>query len=262
MISLLSPAKNLDFSPPELDVHPTQPRLMEDTATLMKTTRRLTQVKIRELMKLSPELAKLNYDRYRAFDLPLRPDNAMPAALAFNGDVYRGLDARSLAPEDLAWAQDHVWILSGLFGCLRPLDLIQPHRLEMGTKLATRRGKNLYAFWGDKVRTLIDESLREHADPTVVNLASNEYFKVVGAKHLDRKVVTCVFEDWKQHPDEGKVISFLAKMARGKMARWIVTQRLDRADGLRDFAVDRYEFQARRSTEDRLVFAREFIPAS
>ncbi len=261
MLSLLSPAKKLDFSPAPTALKTSTPRLMDDTQALMKTTRRLTQTEIRELMKLSQPLAKLNYDRYRAFELPLTPANALPAALAYNGDVYRGLDARSLSAADLSWAQHHVWILSGLFGVLRPLDLIQAHRLEMGTKLATRRGKNLYEFWGDRVRTLIEAELAEHSDPTLVNLASNEYFKVVGARQLTHPVLTCVFEDWKTTPSEAKVISFLAKIARGQMARFIATGRVDRIEGLKDFAVDRYRFQAGRSTDTRWVFSRKFIPA-
>ena len=262
MLAVLSPAKNLDRSPCPTPVTPTQPALMQDTAALMKTTRNLSQAKIRELMKLSPELAKLNYDRFRSFELPFTPDNALPAAFTFAGDVYRGLDARSLSTPDLEWAQEHVWILSGLYGVLRPLDLIQAYRLEMGTKLGTRRGKNLYEFWGDAIREQLDAQLDGHEDPTLVNLASNEYFRAARAKSLRHGVVTCVFEDWKSHADEGKVISFLAKIARGKMARWIITQRVDRAEGLKDFAVDRYRLDKRRSTPERLVFKREFVAAA
>lgn len=261
MLALLSPAKNLDLSPADLDLSPTTPALMDDAQSLMKTTRNLSQKKIRELMKLSPELAKLNYDRYRSFELPFTSKNALPASLAFAGDVYRGLDARSLSAEDLEWAQDRVLILSGLYGVLRPLDLMQAYRLEMGTKLSTRRGKNLYEFWGDRIRDQIDETLDGHADPTLVNLASNEYFKAARAKKLDRRVVTCVFEDWKQDPNEGKVISFLAKIARGMMARYIISERIEQAEDLKQFKLDRYRFDKRRSTEDRWIFKRKFIPA-
>lgn len=260
MLSVLSPAKKLDLTPPPIAVAPTTPSLMKDAQTLMRTTRGLTQAKIRELMKLSPELAKLNYDRYRSFDLPFTPANATPASFAFAGDVYRGLDARSLARPDLEWAQERVLILSGLFGLLRPLDLIQPYRLEMGTKLATRRGKNLYEFWGDRVRKLLDSALQDHDDPTLINLASNEYFKAVQVKRLDRRVIHIVFEDWKQDPDEGTVISFMAKVARGQMARYIITERVDRAEGLKDFAIDRYRFDASRSSTATWVFKRKFIP--
>jgi cytoplasmic iron level regulating protein YaaA (DUF328/UPF0246 family) len=260
MLAVLSPAKNLDLSPSPLRVKTTQPALMKDAESLMRTTRGLSQKKIRELMKLSKELAKLNYDRYREFELPFSDDNAIPAALIFNGDVYRGLRAREFSAEDLAYAQEHLAILSGLYGLLRPLDLTQAYRLEMGTRLATRRGTNLYQFWGKRVAKELDVALEGHADDTLVNLASNEYFKVVGAKTFERPIVECVFEDWKKSPDEGKVISFMAKMARGSMARFMITQRVDRVAGLRDFKHDRYRFAKKASTSERLVFRRKFVP--
>lgn len=262
MFAVLSPAKNLDLSPAPVDVSPTTPALMQDAQALMRTTRNLSQAKISELMKLSPALAKLNHERYRSFELPFTATNALPAGFAFNGDVYRGLDARSLSAADLEWAQDRVLILSGLFGLLRPLDLIQPYRLEMGTRLATRRGKNLYQFWDDRIRKLLDAGLEDHADPSLVNLASNEYFKAVQVKLLERRVITCVFEDWKQDANEGKIISFMAKVARGKMARYIITERIDRAEGLKDFALDRYRFDKRRSSETEWIFKRKFIPVA
>ena len=261
MLAALSPAKNLDLSPVELALDTTQPALMDDASSLMKTTRGLSQAKIRELMGLSESLAKLNYDRYRAFELPFTDDNAQPAALIFNGDVYRGLRARELSAADLEYAQDHLAILSGLYGVLRPLDLMQAYRLEMGTRLPTRRGKNLYEFWGDRVAQQLDAALEGHDDDTLVNLASNEYFKVVRPKAFGRPIVTCIFEDWKTTPDDGKVISFMAKVARGMMARYIITERVDRVEGLRDFRVDRYRFAKKASTPTRLVFRRKFVPA-
>ncbi len=260
MLAVLSPAKNLDLSPGPFRVAATVPVLMQETVALMQVSRRLSQTKIRTLMKLSPDLAKLNYDRFRSFQLPFSVENATPAAFAFNGDVYRGLSARTLDLADLDWAQDHVRILSGLYGVLRPLDLMQAYRLEMGTKLATRRGTNLYQFWGDRVRTATETLLAGHDDPTLVNLASAEYFKVLQEKHMLRSPVTCVFEDWKTRPDEGKVISFMAKVARGMMARYIATQRVDRAEGLKDFKESRYRFDQQRSTEHRWVFVRKFVP--
>lgn len=262
MLAVLSPAKSLDWTSPSQAVEASQPALMRDATMLMKTTRGLTQKKIRELMNLSPELAKLNYDRYHGFELPFTPENSLPAGLAFNGDVYRGLNARTLSEDDLAFAQDRVAILSGLFGLLRPLDLIQPYRLEMGTRLKNRRGANLYAFWGDRIADELRARLSDHKDATLVNLASNEYFKAARAKTLDCPVVECVFEDWKSHPDEGTVIGFLAKYARGLMARYIVTERIDRAEDLKSFNVDRYAFQPERSTEQRWVFSRKFIPVA
>ncbi len=262
MLAVLSPAKNLDLTPSALKLKTTQPALMADAESLMKTTRGLSQTKIRELMNLSKELAKLNYDRYRSFELPFSEANALPAVLAFNGDVYRGLDARDLSKRELEWAQEHIAILSGLYGLLRPLDLMQAYRLEMGTRLKNRRGKNLYDFWGKRVASELNAALEKHEDDTLVNLASNEYFKVVGAKSFKRPIVECVFEDWKQRQDEGKVISFMAKVARGSMARFIITERVDHVAGLKDFAHDRYRFTPKASSETRLVFRRKFIPAA
>jgi cytoplasmic iron level regulating protein YaaA (DUF328/UPF0246 family) len=260
MLAVLSPAKALDFSPALVPVKPTEPTMMREASMLMRTTRGLSQKRIRELMNLSPDLAKLNYERYHSFTQPFDADNAMPAGLAFNGDVYRGLEARTLSATQLDWAQDRIAILSGLFGLLRPLDLIQPYRLEMGTRLKTRRGENLYEFWGDRIAKEIKTNLKQHDDSTLVNLASNEYFKAAKSKTLKTPVVECVFEDWKSHPDEGTVIGFLAKYARGLMARYIVTGRVDRAEGLKDFNEQRYAFQTDRSTPTRWVFARQFIP--
>jgi len=262
MLAVLSPAKNLDPTPCAIELSTTKPALMADAESLMKTTRGLSQTRIRELMGLSKDLAKLNYDRYRAFELPFTEANALPAVLTFNGDVYRGLAARNLSQPDLEWAQDHIAILSGLYGVLRPLDLMQAYRLEMGTRLQTRRGKNLYDFWGKRVASELNAALEEHEDDTLVNLASNEYFKVVGAKNFARPVVERVFEDWKERQDEGKVISFMAKMARGAMARFIITQRVDHVAGLKDFKGDRYRYAAKASCKTRLVFRRKFIPVA
>ena len=262
MLAVLSPAKNLDLSPVSIGTPTSQPEMMKDATSLMRTTRGLTQTKIRELMNLSKDLAKLNYDRYRAFELPFTDDNALPAALMFDGDVYRGLLARELSDDDLVWAQEHLAILSGLYGVLRPLDLMQAYRLEMGTRLKTRRGKNLYQFWGARVAKRLDAILAGHEDDTLVNLASNEYFKVVDRKAFKRPIVECVFEDWKEHPDEGKVISFMAKVARGRMARFVVTERVECVEGLKDFAVDRYRYEPKASTPERFVFRRKFVPVA
>jgi cytoplasmic iron level regulating protein YaaA (DUF328/UPF0246 family) len=262
MLAVLSPAKSLDESPTPFAVPSTQPAMMKDAESLMKTARGLTQKKIRELMKISPELAKLNYDRYRSYELPFTDDNALPSAMMFDGGVYKGLDARSLKKADLQWAQDHVAILSGMYGFLRPLDLIQPYRLEMGTRLKTRRGKNLYEFWGDKITEHINALLEGHEDPTLVNLASGEYFKSVRRKKLKGRLLEIRFEDWKDDARTPKVISFLAKRARGAMARYLIENRLERAEQLQAFDVDGYEFQADRSSEAQYVFGRDFVPAS
>ncbi len=260
MLAVLSPAKSLDESPVRPGLPTTQPAQMKDAESLMRTARGLTQKKIAELMKLSPELAKLNYDRYRSYALPFTDQNALPSAMMFDGDVYKGLDARSLTDEDLAWAQEHVAILSGMYGLLRPLDLIQPYRLEMGTRLKTRRGASLYQFWGDSITDRVNEALASHEDPTLVNLASNEYFKAVRPKRLAGPRVDVVFEDWKDDARTPNVISFLAKRARGEMARWMIQRRVGRVDELRAFDVGGYVFQPERSDDARLVFGRPFVP--
>lgn len=261
MLAVLSPAKSLNLDPVVREAPATEPVLMKDATSLMRTARGLTQTKIRELMGISADLAKLNYERYRSFELPFTEDNALPAALTFNGDVYRGLSARSLADDDLQWAQDHIAILSGMFGVLRPMDLVQPHRLEMGTRLKTRRGKNLYDFWGDKVTKRLAAMLADHEAPTLVNLASQEYFKVVRPQKLSAPVVTCEFHDWKKGT-EPNVISFCAKYARGLMARYIIEERIDRPEGLKEFAIERYRFVPEQSDDRRLIFGRPFVPAN
>ena len=262
MLALLSPAKSLDPTPAPAGVTSTTPAMMKEATSLMRTARGLSQKKLRELMNISADLAKLNYDRYRSFDLPFDDDNALPAALTFDGEVYRGLDARTLSAEDLTWSQEHVAILSGMFGLLRPLDLIQPYRLEMGTKLKTRRGKNLYQFWGDTITDRVNELLLDHKDDSLVNLASNEYFKAIRPKRLRGRVITCVFEDYKDEAETPNVISFMAKRARGRMARFMIEERIETPEGLEGFDRDRYVFRPERSTDDRLVFGRRFIPAN
>ncbi len=260
MLAVLSPAKSLDLTQPMVEVAPTQPALMKEAQSLMRTARGLTQTKLRKLMSLSPELAKLNYERYRSFELPFDEANALPAALMFDGEVYRGLSARTLTRADLEWSQDHLAILSGMFGLLRPLDLIQPYRLEMGTKLKTRRGSNLYAFWGHTIRKRLDVLLAEHDDPALVNLASNEYFKAARARDLKTPVIHCVFHDYKDEAKTPNVISFMAKHARGAMARFMIEQRVDRRAGLRDFTTGGYRYEPKRSSADTLVFGRKFVP--
>jgi cytoplasmic iron level regulating protein YaaA (DUF328/UPF0246 family) len=254
MIAVVSPAKKLDTAPIDLPLDPTQPQLLDQTELLMGTTRRLSPKALRSLMGISEKLAELNHHRFQSFATPFTPDNAKPAALTFNGDVYLGLDAGTLSTPDLAWAQDHVAILSGLYGLLRPFDLMQPYRLEMGTRLKTRRGKNLYAFWGQRITDRINTQLTEHADQTLVNLASNEYFKAVKLDKLSGVVITPVFKELR---DGGpKVISFMAKRARGEMTRFMVQQRLDRPEGLKDFDQSGYRFDQALSTPTTWTFTR------
>ncbi len=249
---ILSPAKRLDFSDPATEVPATAHRMTDDVRNLSVTARRQTQADLRRLMGISADLAKLNQARFKAFD----PDSqeGLQAALAFAGDVYQGLDARSLAADDLAWAQDHLRILSGLYGLLRPLDRIQPYRLEMGTRLKTRRGSSLYDFWGDRISKALNADAEGHADPTLVNLASQEYFGAVDAKALKLPVVSIHFREEKD--GESRIISFFAKKARGSMARYAIENRVDRAEDLKAFDRDGYGFQASPSTENDWIFTR------
>lgn len=258
MLALLSPAKRLDFdTPPAVSAH-TRPELLDQTARLIKTARNLSQKKLRELMGISPALAKLNAVRYQGLSTDLDLDNAKQAVLAFKGDTYIGLDADSLGDDDLAWAQDHIGILSGLYGYLRPLDLIQPYRLEMGTRLKTRRGTGLYAFWKDRITAQVQHVLDAQGDDIVLNLASAEYFKAVNRKKLAARVLTPVFKDTKDGC--ARVLSLFAKQARGMMARYIIDNRLDEVDGLKDFDSGGYRFRPNESEGDRWVFERTQPP--
>jgi uncharacterized protein len=249
---ILSPAKRLDFSDPATEVPATAHRMTEDVRSLSVTARRQTQADLRRLMGISADLAKLNQARFKAFD----PDSeeGLQAALAFAGDVYQGLDARSLPADDLGWAQDHLRILSGLYGLLRPLDRIQPYRLEMGTRLKTRRGSSLYDFWGDRISKALNADAEGHADPTLVNLASQEYFGAVDARALKLPVVNIHFREEKD--GQSRIISFFAKKARGSMARYAIENRIERAEDLKAFDRDGYGFQVSPSTENDWIFTR------
>jgi cytoplasmic iron level regulating protein YaaA (DUF328/UPF0246 family) len=209
-------------------------------------------------MHISDSHASLNFERFQAFQIDNRSNSAKPAGLAFDGDVYWGLAADSLSADTLAYAQDHLRILSGLYGLLRPLDAIQPYRLEMGTKLATARGKSLYDFWGSRIADRLNADLADHADGTVVNLASNEYFKAVDADALGRPVIAAKFLNMKDGAPRS--LMYYAKHARGSMARWIMENRVDRADGLKDFNADGYRLDKATSTATELVFTRPQPP--
>ncbi|MEO8115883.1 MAG: peroxide stress protein YaaA [Phenylobacterium sp.] len=252
MLIVLSPAKALDFTPAPASAPLTTPELGDHTAELAKVTRRLRASDLKRLMSISDPLARLNRERFQAFDPA--SEEGLQAAFAFNGDVYMGLQARSLDRKALAWAQDHVRILSGLYGVLRPLDAIQPYRLEMGIRLKTRRGQSLYDFWGDRVSEALNAAAMGHRDKTVVNCASGEYFGAVQRQALKPPVVSCRFLEEKD--GEARVISFFAKRARGQMARWAIDNRIDRASDLRGFDAGGYRFEAKASTDDEYVFAR------
>lgn len=259
MYTVLSPAKKLDFSAPARGLSKTKPLFPDDTADLVKRARKYTAQDLKRLMGISDDLATLNAERFKAFD-PAGKAETKQAALAFAGDVYIGLDANTLDKEDLKYAQAHVGILSGLYGLLRPLDAIQPYRLEMGSRIDTKRGANLYDFWDDKIAAAVTKMVKKSKTPALINLASNEYFSAVQAKSLDIPVIQPVFKEVKD--GKAKVISFLAKKARGVMARHIIQDRLNEPDALKDFNIDRYKFDSAASTDDKWVFTRKFIPVS
>lgn len=255
MLFLLSPAKSLDYeSALPAGVTASKPLFTAQSQQLIDVLRQQSPQDIASLMSLSDKLATLNVARYEAWSPRSTVHNARPAALAFNGDVYEGLQAASLSPEDLQWAQRHLGILSGLYGVLRPLDALQPYRLEMGTRLATPAGKDLYQFWGAQIAEHLNQRLQADATPVVVNLASQEYFKSVQRQVLKARVIECVFEDWKG--GVYKIISFHAKRARGLMARYAITERVRLPQQLEGFALEGYGFVPAASEPDRLVFRR------
>ena len=256
MLTVLSPAKSLDFESPLPTRKRSEPRLLDESSGLIDIMRQKTPSDIAALMHISDDLAHLNATRYRDFSPEHTPRNARAAVLAFNGDVYQGLSARTLGERDFTEAQKTVRILSGLYGVLRPLDLIQPHRLEMGTRLATERGRSLYDWWGDQVTDLLRRDLDESPGADVlVNLASAEYFSVVRPERLGARVISPRFEDRDQH-GEPRVVSFYAKRARGIMAAWLIRGRVRTPGRLVDFDGDGYAYDEARSTKDQPVFVR------
>ncbi|MCF6232578.1 MAG: peroxide stress protein YaaA [Rhodobacteraceae bacterium] len=258
MLVVISPAKRLDWS--ECDVEASVPAFQQDAARLVRTARNLTLGDLRKLMDLSPDLARLNRDRFKVFQDEPDADLTRPAALAFAGDTYLGLEAGTLDAEEMAWAQDHLRILSGLYGLLRPLDAIQPYRLEMGSRLKTRRGKSLYQYWGDQLSKTLNAHAEQVGARVLVNCASQEYFGAVAPKALKLQIITPVFmEDKDGMPT---IVSFFAKRARGAMARFIVQNRLQDAASLRDFDSGGYAFDAALSEPDRPVFLRPYVTAS
>jgi cytoplasmic iron level regulating protein YaaA (DUF328/UPF0246 family) len=255
MLFLLSPAKSLDYDTPAGALPHTLPGFPVQSAELIEVLKKKSPQQIAELMSLSDKLAGLNVARYEAWSPKFSANNSKQAVLAFNGDVYEGLDAKTLKPAQLDWAQQHVCILSGLYGVLRPLDWMQPYRLEMGTALPTAQGKNLYQFWGSQIATYLNERAAADTVPVIVNLASEEYFKAVDKKALKPRVVNCVFEELKA--GKYKIISFMAKRARGLMVRYAIENKLSTVKKLESFNLEGYQFTADVSTPDRLVFRRQ-----
>ncbi|MCB9595743.1 MAG: peroxide stress protein YaaA [Sandaracinaceae bacterium] len=256
MLALLAPAKTLDFTPPPIEVEATRPCFEQDAAQIRRALLALSAARLGRLMKLSPTRAKATLAELKAFD-PTAP-GGLPAALAFSGEVYRGLRARELPTADLRWAQDRVGILSGLYGLLRPLDAVHPHRLEMATRVATPRGHNLYAHWGGRVTEQVNALVEGHADPTVVDLSSQEYVKVLWPRSLRGRLLSVVFENWKDAARTPHPVPTLSRRARGLMARFVVERRIERAEELRGFAEEGYAFQPDRSSAERYVFGRPF----
>ena len=255
MLFLLSPAKSLDYDTPLDEVPHTEPQFIRQSTELIALLKTKSSADVAELMDLSEALSDLNVARYRSWSPKFTAKNSRQAMLAFNGDVYEGLDARTLKPKDLAWAQEHIAILSGLYGVLRPLDWMQPYRLEMGTALANAHGHNLYKFWGRTLADHVQAQVATHEQPVIVNLASQEYFKAVDRKALQARVIDCVFEE-RKGPGY-KIISFMAKRARGLMARYAITQRVTTPAALEKFNLEGYTLAKAVSEPNRLVFRRE-----
>ncbi|MBM1632769.1 peroxide stress protein YaaA [Sulfitobacter mediterraneus] len=256
MLVVISPAKRLDWA--ERDVTTTQPDFQDDAVRLAKTARNLTLGKLKGLMDLSDDLARLNRDRFNAFESEPSDKTTRPAALAFAGDTYQGLEAASLDADEMAWAQEHLRILSGLYGVLRPLDAIQPYRLEMGSRLKTRRGANLYDYWRDGLSKALNAQAEQVGTDVLINCASQEYFGAVAPKALKLRVITPQFMEDKGDGKGPKIVSFFAKKARGAMARFIVQNRLTEADAIRDFDIGGYAWQEAASTPDKPVFVRPY----
>ncbi|MEQ8704063.1 MAG: peroxide stress protein YaaA [Phaeodactylibacter sp.] len=255
MLLLLSPAKTLDYSEPATALHD-QPRLLSDSQPLIDLLKDKSEPELMKLMKISEDLATINRERYQDFETPFDLNNAKQSILAFKGDVYVGLGAEDFSEEDLQFAQEQIRILSGLYGVLRPLDLMQPYRLEMGTRLQNERGKNLYEYWGARITELLNADLSaDGQDKSVVNLASKEYFSAVKPKELQGKLYQI---DFKEHRDgKYKIIAFYAKKARGMMARYAVKNRITSPEGLKAFDVDGYTFNESLSEAQHFIFTRE-----
>ncbi len=254
MIAILSPAKTLDYTPTQKSFEPTLPVFPQETISLVGSLRKKTKNKLKTLMSISDNLALENVQRYKDFEETFTTKNSKEAIFAFKGDVYRGFDAESLTKTQIKYAHKHIRILSGLYGLLKPLDLMQPYRLEMGTKLSTRKGKNLYDFWNNKITEALNADLESHNDKTIINLASNEYFKSVKTKNLNADIINIQFKEYKG--DDLKFISFHAKRARGLMARYIAINKPKKIEELKAFNYENYSFSDEGSTDKELLFVR------
>lgn len=254
MLMVISPAKTLDYAGAGYP-HFTQPAVLGQSEQLVKELRSYDQAQLSKLMKISDKLAQLNYQRYQDFQTPFTPENAKQALLVFDGDVYKGIHIEDYDEDDLTFAQDHLRILSGLYGILRPLDLMQPYRLEMGTRLATKKGKNLYEFWGEQISDLINAELAKESEPYLLNLASNEYFKAIKPKAIKAKILNIEFKENKA--GIYKTIAIYAKRARGLMVDFVIRNRIDNPELTKGFDSDGYTFNKSLSTTDNWVFCRD-----
>lgn len=257
MLHVISPAKTLDFTTPAHTHFFTHPEFLDQSQLLIDELRHLKAPAISQLMGISDQLGELNAQRFQSWQLPFTPTNAKQAVLAFKGDVYTGMDAATFSDADLQRAQQHLRILSGLYGLLRPLDLIQPYRLEMGTRFENQRGKNLYQFWGDRITQQLNKELEKQSSPVLLNLASDEYWSVVKPKQLNARIVNPVFKDRKN--GKYKIISFFAKKARGMMSAYIIRNRINQLDDIKEFNAGGYQFEPAMSSLDEWVFARSEI---
>lgn len=255
MLVVVSPAKNLDYDSLLTTQKHSQPALLDHSQILIDRCKKLSPANISSLMGISDKLAGLNAARFGEWQQPFTTDNARPALLAFNGDVYTGIDAKTLTEQNFDYAQQHLRILSGLYGLLKPLDLMQAYRLEMGSKLDNERGANLYQFWGDIITEALNTALAEQGDNILVNLASNEYFKSVKKKSFTGDIITPAFKDWKN--GQYKIISFFAKKARGLMARYIIQNKLTMADDIKQFDLGGYQYEPTMSKGNDWVFTRK-----
>jgi len=254
MLIVVSPAKKLDYDTPAKTKQNTTPDFLEHSQILIDRLRQFSAVDIAELMHLSMKLAELNFDRYEGWQLPLSTDNAKQAMFAFKGDVYTGLDAESFSAADIKFAQKHFRMLSGLYGLLRPLDLMYPYRLEMGTRLDNERGKNLYEFWGNIITDAINKQLKASKSEHLINLASNEYFKSVKTKEINAEIITPAFKEYKN--GEYKMIGIYAKKARGLLSRYIIQNQLSDPEDIKNFDLDGYKFNSKVSKGNNWVFTR------
>ncbi len=257
MLAIVSPAKKMDFDPLDRSLPMSEPDFLDDTQLLVKSAKKLSKSELQRLMKLSDSLAELNYQRFKGFSADPSPDQVKQAVMAFAGDTFVGLDAPSLSKDELVYAQDHLRILSGLYGLLRPLDMIQPYRLEMGKRLDNPRGSDLYEFWDEQLAEAIDGIVASHKAQVVVNCASNEYFKATKPKVMTSRVITPVFKEIKN--GEARVLGLFAKRARGSMARYMIQNRIEDPDGIKNFDTGGYIYRDDLSEDDTWVFTREQV---